>query len=165
MTEAEVFLDARGSVNIHVEQRRPIARFLKSNGKSFYLDEDGYIMPISRHLTVRVPIITGAIPELSNGSIEHVQNCLPALWNLAKEINADQFLSALIEQIHISAGCNVDLSPKVGSQTIHFGKLENVEDKLKRLASYYETAVPLEGWRRHSSIDLAFDGQIVCKKK
>ena len=59
----------------------------------------------------------------------------------------DEFMSALVEQIHVSNQGEFTLIPKLGNQKILFGKHSNVLDKIDRLKVFYWEAIPYEGWR------------------
>ena len=60
----------------------------------------------------------------------------------------------------------VQLIPKLGDQIIDFGYPdENIQDKFKRLSVFYQDGLPYEGWNKYKSISLAFDGQVVAKKR
>src|SRR5687768_14913435 len=55
--EASVYKNLNGVVSIYIEQRTPVVRIMNANGSQFYLDEDGYQMPLSDNYAPRVPVV------------------------------------------------------------------------------------------------------------
>ena len=86
------------------------------------------------------------------------------LFALANYIIADDFLEAMIEQIYVNKRREFVLIPKIGNQSIIFGKYLDVEDKFFRLKTFYKKGMSREGWKKYHSIDLRFKGQVVCEK-
>ena len=163
--DADVFVDAKNIVHIGVEQREPMLRIIDKNGLNYYLDENGYKMPLSKHFSARVLVATGNIPPHVPDFQTRKRHVLKDLFYLKDLILEDEFYSALIEQIYVSNRNNYILIPKVGKQKIILGGMDDIEDKLKRLKVFYEEAVPYEGWRKYKTINLSFKDQVVCKKR
>jgi cell division protein FtsQ len=163
--DADVFFDAETRVHIHVVQREPVLRVIDHNGLNYYLDKFGYKMPLSSRHTAHVLAATGNIPSHDPGFLERKRHLLKDIFLLAQMLREDPLLHALIEQIHATNSGELILAPKIGDHKIIFGKFEQPEKKLKKLKVFYREAVPYEGWRKHHTIDLRFEGQIVCKKR
>ncbi|HHH54977.1 MAG TPA: hypothetical protein ENK91_15040 [Bacteroidetes bacterium] len=83
------------------------------------------------------------------------------LWKLARSINDDAFLSALIEQIDIQQNGEILLVPKLGKQKIEFGDLVNSENKLKKVKAFYQSEMKKTGWNKFKKLSVKWDGQIV----
>ncbi|HUV01595.1 MAG TPA: hypothetical protein VMW32_11580, partial [Bacteroidales bacterium] len=90
---------------------------------------------------------------------------LKDIYHLVKYIRNDNFWSAQIDQIYVDSNDEIDLVPRVGNHMIHLGTAENVDGKLRNLATFYEKVLPEVGWNKYSKINLAFKDQIVCKKR
>ena len=56
---AQAYLTLNGEVRVKVEQKRPIARVHSSD--VFYIDEDGFRMPLSSEHSARVPLVYGVV--------------------------------------------------------------------------------------------------------
>jgi cell division protein FtsQ len=56
---AEVYVTVNGIVKADIEQKTPIARV--STTESYYIDDEGFYMPLSKNYTARVPLVTGYI--------------------------------------------------------------------------------------------------------
>ena len=50
-----------GNLYVDIEQRTPIARVFTPMG-SFYLDQEGYVMPLSDKYTAQVIVVNGYLP-------------------------------------------------------------------------------------------------------
>lgn len=163
--DADVFVDAKNTLHIGVSQREPKLRIIDKNGLNYYLDEGGFKMPMSKHFSARVLVATGNIPPHVPDFQDRKKHVLKDLFYIKDLILEDDFLNALVEQIYVSNRNQYILIPKVGRQKIILGKIDDIEDKLKRLKIFYEEAVPYEGWRKYKSINLSIRGQVICKKR
>lgn len=161
---AEVMITANSQVKIKVEQREPILRIFDNLGATYYVDEFGFKIETSPHFTARTLVATGDIQPYTPEFMERGNHEFKDLFELAKVIVADKFWQALIEQIYVNKRGEFVLIPKVGDQTIIFGKYKDVEDKFFRLKTFYEEAMNREGWKKYHSIDLRYKGQVVCEK-
>ncbi len=164
ISNADVYLDARNNLNIDIQQREPLIRLIDANGKTYYMDQDGKHMPTSVNFTARVPVATGYIPPFTPEYLKKKRHTLKSLFYFAKKVSADPFMSALTEQIFVTKKREFIIIPKLGKQKIHFGRYENMDDKFERLKIFYEEGLPYEGWQKYSTINLKYEGQVVCKK-
>jgi cell division protein FtsQ len=164
--DADVYIDALNNVNITVRQREPILRIMDSYDISYYLDEDGKMIPHTTKYTSRTLVATGLIDSFKSNYLEIPQNRLNQIFKLSKKIIENPFLKAQIEQIHMEESGEVTLIPKLGNHKILFGyPAENLSDKLFRLQVFYEKGLPYEGWEKYKTINLAFKNQVVVKKR
>ncbi len=90
------------------------------------------------------------------------------LLTFVEQLGEDDFWQAEIVQIVASTApsgaLEVDLIPRSGDFVVRLGRLEQVEQKLDRLAVFYRQGLPRVGWDAYRSIDVRFDGQVVCSK-
>ena len=84
---------------------------------------------------------------------------------MAEYIHDNDFWNKQIEQITVSSKDEVTLYPRVGNHTIVLGNTQNYKDKLDRMLLFYEKGLPKVGWNKYKTINLAFNGQIVCTKR
>jgi len=159
--KCEVFISADGSYNIHCVLNDPVIRVSGAGKRDFYFDIDGNIIPLSLRATARVPLLTGNLKNIDFSQMKKEGTKANGILVLGKEIHNDDFLNALIEQIYISNDGRLILIPKVGSQKLVFGKLENINEKLDNLKIFYQTGMAGTGWRRFSRISLEWEGQVV----
>jgi cell division protein FtsQ len=162
--DADVYLDATNTVQVEIQQRRPLLRVMDSNGLNYYLDENGVKMPISHHYTARVLVATGSVPPYVPGYLDQKQSVMKDLFVLTNYMLQDEFLQPLVEQVHVVQGEFV-LIPKIGDQKIVLGNLTNLDDKVERLKIFYREGLPREGWQSFDKIDLRFKGQVICGRR
>lgn len=161
---AHVFLDAMNRLHIVIEQREPALRVQDENSMSFYIDTEGYRMPLSRHYTARVKVATGHIPRFRGSNLSHADSLYTALMDVSESINQDPFYEALVEQIYVDDDGLIYVAPKIGEQKILLGRARNIEEKLDKLRIFMKEGLAYEGWQVCETIDLRFSEQIVCKK-
>lgn len=162
---AETFLDANGDLHIDIVQKQPLVRVINRYGVHYYISEKGNKIPVSAKFTSRVPVITGAIDEgIKNPDTIETQT-LNNVLELARFIHKNTFWNAQIEQINISNNGEIVLVPKLGNQLIEFGMIENIETKFSNLELFYKKGLNYTGWDKYETINVAFNGQVVCKKK
>lgn len=162
---ADVYIDAQNEINIIVSQRQPVLRIIDNNGLNYYLDKDGFKLPLSKHYSARVLVATGNIPPHVPDFLERKKHVLKDLFLLAEMIGQDDFYHAMFEQLFVSNRGEFTLIPMVGNQKVIFGKLDNAQDKLARLKLFYKEGMPYRGWHRYKTINLKYDNQVVCKKR
>jgi cell division protein FtsQ len=178
IADAEVFMAVDGEVRIEVEQRRPVLRVFNVDNESYYIDEEGELMPLSEKFTARVLVATGyvyepyakrymfSIADIEADSLARANSMLDDLFALAMFIRKDPFWHAQVEQVHVNSERELELIPKVGDHRILLGDASNLGDKFRKLRVFYEQGlVPTGWWNNYSVINLKFKDQVVCTKK
>lgn len=173
---AEVYITVNGAVVIDVEQKNPILRIINYNGESYYIDEDGALMPLSKDYTARVLVASGNINEpytlrytkdvtqLEDSDELGRNYILDDLFYLTRYIYNNSFWNAYIEQLFVNENGDIEMIPKVGNFEIILGNIDNMEEKFTNLKAFLETAIPREGWSKYSIINLKYKNQVVCTK-
>ncbi len=162
----ETYVDASNVVHAKVYQRKPICRIIDNESRQYYLSEKGEYIPLSKHYTARVPVVTGAITNFSNDYLTNTnyKGNLRDIYHLIQLLESDNFFQPLIQQIYVDANSEFTLVPNVGEQKIRIGNCNDIDDKFSRIKTFYKEAMPYTGWNTYSSISVKFKGQIVCKK-
>lgn len=160
--QAELYVDARLNLHIHVVQRVPLAR-VKEQDTDYYISSDGVKVPPSMHATVRVPVVTGKVDALNPKNERDV--FYYKMTDFLTLINDDVFLKALIGQIHIEHEERIVCIPMIAQERIIIGDLENMEAKLQKLKDFYKYGTDEKGWDNFAYLDLSFKGQIVGGKE
>ncbi|MBQ7461565.1 MAG: cell division protein FtsQ [Bacteroidaceae bacterium] len=148
------FYNAAGNLCINVVPQRPVLHVISRSGEDYYLSSTGMKMPTAS-FNVELCVATGNISEAY--ASEH-------LLEFAKFIHDDPFWNDQIEQIHVVSADEVELYPRVGQHIIALGSLDNFQEKLKRLRTFYHEGLERVGWNKYRIISLAYDGQVVCTK-
>lgn len=162
--EAQVYHDLAGNLNINIKQNRPIARIVHDHSEQdVYIDEEGHILPLSERFTARVIPITRSLFQPAQSPSFFQDSTGRAYLNLLKFIQKDAFWKAQLAEMQIDAKGKVVFMPQVGTQTIEFGKPEEVELKFKKLLVFYKKVLPAMGWDRYRRVNLEFHDQIICE--
>jgi cell division protein FtsQ len=162
---AETFVDVNNNLHITITQREPICRIIDNNGLNYYMDKNGVRLPLSKYFSVRVPIITGAVPPHVPDFLTRKKYGLKDVFTLVTKLRSDDFFNTFVQQIYLDAGGEFTLIPVLGEQKIRIGTLEDLDEKLQRLHIFYNEAMPYEGWKKYKTISVKYKGQIVCKKR
>ena len=165
--DADVYVDALNKVHITIRQRLPIARIMdEQESTSYYLDAEGARVRTSAKFTARVLVVTGKIGRYTNNYQNIPHHRLGKVLKLVQYIDQQPLWKAQIEQIHLDHSGDATLIPKVGDHKIRFGQPdEDIESKFRRLEIFYQDGLPVEGWNKYKTIDLAYKGQIVAKRR
>ncbi len=163
--DAEVYVDNKDRLYIAIDQRVPVVRVFSKNNLSYYLDSDGYEIPAYHGSTIRVPIASGYIEDYNPKLLtEKSKSKLKDVFEIAKYIHEDDFLTALIEQIDVAEDGIITMVPKIGRQKLVFGEANNIEETFKKLKLFYKEGLPKFGWRKWNVLTLKYDGQIVGER-
>ncbi len=160
--EASIYLNARHELIVTIKQRRPIARVM-SDLSDYYISADGIRIPLSDYATIRVPIITGRVQHI-NGKTKESRAEFRKLVQLLNQCDQNAFLHSLIEQIDIDQQGKLTIIPKIGTERIVFGEIENTEEKLKKLSKYYKWGRSQDGWDKYAYLNLEVKDQIALGK-
>lgn len=162
---AKVYTDMDGIIRITVKQRQPVLRVLNTAGQDYYIDSDGFKMPMSANFTADVLVATGSITEGFAGRIDTLRSALGRdLYRTALFMKKDTLWDAQIEQIFVTDKSDIELIPRVGNQRIVLGTADSLASKMRNLLAFYKQAMPLVGWNAYKTINLKFVNQIVCEK-
>ena len=166
--KAEVYADINGIINIRIEQRKPIIR-VHTKGWGFYMDEDGFVFPLSKSFTDYVPIVTGNLPLPTSmkekGLIPETEDAyfLRQLLVFAHFLQSDSYWNSMVEQVNVVSKNDIELITRVGSQVVKLGNFDDFKYKLHKLDAFYRNGMPAVGWNTYKTINLAYSNQVVCK--
>lgn len=175
VADADVYHTMDGILHVRARQREPIVRVVNADGTGFYIDKEGWTMPLDPSYTARVLVVTGQLAE-------PFANCAPvnvaqgadsvvlhghgrAIHAMALTLQADPLWNALFSQAEMDADGNITLTPMVGLMQIRVGDGTQLAQRLEKLRTFYGEGIPQVDWRRYSAIDLRFDDQVVCTKR
>ena len=150
---AQVYLTVNGEVRAKVEQKCPIARV--SYGDVFYIDEDGFRMPLSSQHSARVPLVYGIVGEAD----------LETVYKVALMVYNDSFLKTYVTEIHQNENKEISLKLRLLDFEVLVGTLYNLEIKLQNLKAFYQKAKKDKMLDVYKSVNLQFENQVVCTKK
>ncbi len=173
--DADIQTSFEGDIIIRLSQRRPILRVCNSEGKSYYISEDGKLLNVRSLYPVRVMVANGDIFTPYNEALKldiNEQNdkdsatrslVVYQLYKLGMYIDKDEWLKLFIDQVFVMNKEFV-LVPKIGNYSIFFGSIDNMEEKFRNLKAFIERGIDKVGWDKYKTLNLKYKNQIVCTK-
>lgn len=152
----ECYPTLSGAVNVEIVQRIPLLRVMNNQGENYYIDTKGKVMPAHTRAAAHRVIATGRIEK---------SFAMKELYKFGVFLQENKFWDAQIEQIHVTPQQEIELVPRVGDHLIFLGKMDNFEQKLARLQTFYEKGLSKVGWNKYARISVEFHNQIICTKR
>jgi cell division protein FtsQ len=177
ISSAEVYTTNDGTIKFRINQRIPLIRVINSAGKSYYLDTDGMMMPLSSKFTPRIIIAHGNItnPYSPSQKLINIKNnmkidtnnltALQRVYFLGKYIYKSDFWKDMIDQIYVRADGDLELYLSIANQSVIFGGIENMDEKFEKLLEFYKQKMAKGIWLKYKSINLKYKNQVVCTKQ
>ena len=154
---ARCYVSKANRMYIDIEERQPMFRVV--NFENYFVDNRRVMLENPIAIPTYLPVVSGAFTKT------FAQN---ELFDFVAYIQADEFLSKLIQQIYVSQNLNIELITALGNQVIKVGRIDKnsgFEARLRRLKSFYlSKTLNHIGWDKYTAIDLRFEKQIVCKR-
>lgn len=170
---ADIQTNISGYLDIEIELRKAIMLVINKDGVSYYLDEDGYLLPKNEGYPSRVVIANGYISDgLSKIGRKKIHfselskpNRVKELYAMASYIDRSGFLKRMISQVWVNKKGSYELIPLVGNYTARFGTIDEMAAKFEKLETFYREGAGKAGWIDYRSVDLRYKNQIICSKK
>lgn len=162
--DAQVYIDARNNLKIRVEQRTPVLRVILRDQATFYIDEAGHKLPVSDNAVLRLPVLTGELPQFRNDMIRDSSNVYSKAFNIILAVRKDPFMTGLTEQLVADDKKDISIIPKLGNHRIILGNADDIGNKFKRLEIFYKKGMPSEGWDLYKEINLKYRDQVIARK-
>lgn len=147
-------------INIDVKALVPVARFIDSSGKSFYVNKDGkkLIANYKNHAD-NVPIF---IADLDSAQLVNTITNLKPLLDYA---NSNAMFRDFATAFKIEHNGDIILQPIVSNHVINLGDAQILDNKMQRLKVFYREVVRKKGWEYYDTISVKWKGQIVATKR
>ena len=149
---AEVYVAVNGKLNAEIEQKIPIARV--STNASYYIDDEGSSMPLSKNYSARVPMVTGYVEK----------NNLKKIFKIARKINKDEFLKKHVFEIHQDINMKLYLRLRKCDFIVQLGDGEFLDKKINNLKAFYKQNQKNNTLNKYSQVNLQFENQVICTK-
>jgi len=150
--DSDVYLTVNGKLRARIKQRTPIARVNAIT--PFYVDFTGEMMPLSTNYSAHVPLV-------NNVSEQEISEVYPLL----RKIQKDEFLKKHVVSVSRGINGNYELDLRVYNFKVLFGKIEEIENKVKNFKAFYQKAFKDHTLNTYKKVSLQFDNQIVCTLK
>ena len=162
--DAELYGDLKGNLVVNVALRRPAARIVQEDAPDAYIAEDGSVMPVSEKFTARVLLISGGYVKrlLESGDLNKTIEG-QQLMAMIELINEHPFWKAQVAQLDMDNDGKITLYPQVTGQRIEFGRMEDVENKFRKLMIFYKEILPQRGWTKYKRVNLEYEGQVIAE--
>lgn len=166
---AGVYTTVDGRCVIEVEQRVPVVRIFNAQGQSFYMDAEGFTFPAHYRAAVRLPVFTGNIPDevIADSYLDENRvhtSCMDDILRLANFIRNNPFWSAQIEQVHLNESGDFEATTRVGDHQVIIGNADDLDIKFKKWMAFYANTIRTKDLNQYKTINLKFEGQVVCAK-
>ena len=161
---ADFYFDSNNRLHVHIKQKQPLMRVISEGRQPYFIDVNGRKIPVTRGCEVRVPVVTGIRDTFKAGFLNDARpSRLKDVFRLLDYAREDDFMYALIEQVHVQADSTQDMIiiPKIGREQIVFGGLEDMKAKFVKLKIFYRDGLPRLGWNRYSKLNLKMTSQVV----
>jgi len=171
--EVQAYITVDGRCVVKAAQRIPIARIINRDGSSFYMDQDGFTMPLSRHATADVPVFTGnlsermsdlPIPVMQKDSTWSRRSHLDEILIFTRFLENNEFMDAQVEHVVFNERGEMEAVPRVGNHRILIGDATHLEKKYRKLLAFYAHTLHTRDLNQYRRINLKYDNQVVCEK-
>jgi hypothetical protein len=165
--KSQAWLTDDGVLHVSITQREPVVRFQGASG-GFYADADGYLFPLQNRHTARVPVVGGALPiKLGKGykglpETEKEQEWVASMLGLVRYLGARKEWNDLVGQITVRQDGKSGAHPRE-ERSAPLRRTTGVDAKFERIRKYYEGVAPTRE-TPYRTVDVRFDGQIICTK-
>jgi cell division protein FtsQ len=154
-----------GTIRIEISQRQPVLRIMNQFDQDYYVDKNGFKIPLSANFTARVLAANGFIDEPFNGKIDTLHTQLAKdIFKTVDYIRKDALWDAQVAQVYINQDHEIELIPRVGNQRILLGNADSLDVKFHNLLAFYKQALPQVGWDAYKVINIKYANQIIGVK-
>ncbi len=160
--DASVSRVPTGTLTIEVEERRPRAVVVGANQQpAYYLEYEGYQMPVVPDEMHNVPLVRGLQAAYKPTTVVQDSTMVRFLRALERSPDAEPLISEIIMR-EGDVRLRTVISPDGRSIPVRVGH-GNYENKLTRLAAFWKQAVNRYD-RQYHRIDLRFADQVVVEE-
>lgn len=161
VSKAQLFIDNQQKLHVAISERLPVARIFTQGGRSYYIDSQAVILPLSQQQIADVPVFTNLLdrPQKLAGADSLFWQQIGKMGNY---IISDSFLLMQIGQVAVTPEKELEIYPIIGNHIVLFGKPEKCLEKLTRLKNFDKQILAKAGLNKYSRLDLRYDKQIVA---
>ncbi|MDO4190320.1 MAG: hypothetical protein Q4D14_01355 [Bacteroidales bacterium] len=142
-----------GEVKVDMSQRKPMYRVMAAQSGSYYVDDNHQTFPTSYTSSVNVPLVSGYLSK---------ETAKDSLYDFMIYIKTDKFWSEQTAQVYVDENNVLMIVPRVGSHVILLGDINNYQQKLDNVKTFYKKVINEVGWNAYATIDVRYHNQIIC---
>jgi cell division protein FtsQ len=159
VNDANCYFSQSGKLVVDVKPKQPVIRVFNGSDISYYLDNNGRIIPLSNSFVADVPLFT---IEKLEATLEG-QQLKGKMIGLGNIIANDTLWNNATEQIAVTNDGQFSLFTNITNQTIKFGDTSDALGKFAKLTYFYKEVLPKGRWDKYKLIDLSYKNQIVAE--
>ena len=156
----EAWTTRDGVLHVSIRQREPALRFDRG-GTGFYIDREGFIIPLHSSYTAPVPVVEGNIPSLEKGEMAEWGK---GVLGLTDFIASSKQWKDRVEKIYVGASGDLEIRLKDGKERFIIGEPDAFREKFGKMDKYFSYIVPAKGEGYYKSVNLKYNKQIICRK-
>lgn len=166
VSDAEVYADVDGVMQVSVHQREVVLRVINKNGREYYVDRTGKKVPVTLKYVPHVLVANGNIKEGYSKPLEQVEsNIVKDLVKVVDRVTGDQLWENQIVQLFVNEDHDIEIIPRVGKEVLIIGSADSLDYKLGRLEIYYKNILPKTGSDAYAKVNVKYGGQIICERR
>ena len=168
--KSEAWTTRDGVLHIEISQREPVVRFQKG-GYGFYADDRGFIFPLQSNYTSLVPVVDGNLPlTVETGfkgepATDGEKNWVSGILEMVRFMQHSRTWAESIVQMHVDSRGDLILIPREGKERFIFGYPSEIPAKFARMEEYYRYIKPSKPEGFYSSVNVKYNGQVICREK
>lgn len=169
VSKSEAYMTRDGILNIEITQRTPVVMFRKGDS-GFYADSEGFLFPLQKHNPAGIIEVDGNIPlrteDGRNGKAgsPEAEKWLDGIMEMVSCIDSHSRFPAKISRLHVDGRGDIIIFTEEGRERFIFGNPDNIDMKFNRIKYYYSKIDTEERSGKYSSVNVKYDGQIICRK-
>jgi cell division protein FtsQ len=121
---AKVYIDHARVLHADIVQKQPILRIMNTDGVGYYISDKNNKIPLCPTFTAHVPLAIGEVEIHENADRD--STVLSQLFMLAKYMQQDTLIGAMIDHVYVLPDGQFELYPKFGYHAIEFGRAEDI---------------------------------------
>ncbi|MBR1871609.1 MAG: hypothetical protein IJ795_00175 [Bacteroidales bacterium] len=170
ISSAQAYITPDGLLHLEIGQREPALLF-KAPDASYYADANGFIFPEHPGFKKPLPQVQGQIPLCVPAGFkgypasESEKIWLENITGLAAILNSDPKWKGAFPKINVDKNGEIVLYPVKGKEKFIFGDPCSYKEKLAAIQKYYTHIAPAKEPGYYGSVNLKYDGQIICRTK
>lgn len=166
VSNAEVYLDMDGMMQVKVYQREVVLRVVSQMGEEYYVDSEGAKIPVTLKYVPHVMVANGFIGEGYTQPLEKIESSVVTdLVRIVDHIQRDPLWLNQVVQLFVNRDQDIEIVPRVGDQQLILGTADSLDYKLGRLEVFYSKILPKVGSDAYETVNVKYDGQIICERR
>src|SRR5690606_4332085 len=166
VSNAEIYADMDGILQVVVQQREVILRIVNKAGKEYYIDTQGAKVPVTLKYVPHVLVANGNIQEGYEKPLDTIQTELVKDFvAIVERVKDDPLCSKQRVQLYVDRRQDIEIVPRVGTQPLVIGDADKLDEKFARLEIFYKNILPKVGTDAYEKVNVKYDGQIICERR